>query len=367
MKSLQDFLVLILSGILEGVVDERSSGGPHFSHQVRGLINFIFKKYPTRKILQSQLQRPNKKFEHFAEYTAFLCTFVCSNESCVPSYYKMYRADEMQWRKWYLLFEQLGRCIIAAGVDAQASANGAQTGERLPFVCAMGPGAVVGAGLFLAHMDTMKYRARTTVRSGTPPKGLPRLLNLRQKERPRRALGLDSHMVGSTTATMPQLCLLSSCCSTMFLHIACQISFLGPKKRAEWSCVILFCKPGGGCLGRSAGFFQAKQPLQAAISLAKVPLIHHGYSRAPGPNPDKLLYSLSCDACDCSFAASTTSAQSFRADMWCAPYGSKSADPHEDGHELWSCSGRPKGIWACRVLPRTGHQNCNTALACSGD
>ena len=60
MKSLQDFLVLILSGILEGVVDERSSGGPHFSHQVRGLINFIFKKYPTRKILQSQLQRPNK-------------------------------------------------------------------------------------------------------------------------------------------------------------------------------------------------------------------------------------------------------------------------------------------------------------------
>ena len=93
----------------------------------------------------------------------------------------MYRADEMQWRKWYLLFEQLGRCIIAAGVDAQASANGAQTGERLPFVCAMGPGAVVGAGLFLAHMDTMKYRARTTVRSETPRKGVPRLLNLRQR------------------------------------------------------------------------------------------------------------------------------------------------------------------------------------------
>jgi hypothetical protein len=32
---MQDFLVLILSGIVEGVVDEKFSGGPHLSHQVR--------------------------------------------------------------------------------------------------------------------------------------------------------------------------------------------------------------------------------------------------------------------------------------------------------------------------------------------
>ena len=59
---------------------------------------------------------------------------------------------------------QLGRCILAAGMEGQATAGGVQTAERLPFVCSMGPGTVVGAGPFLAHMDTMKYRARTAVR-----------------------------------------------------------------------------------------------------------------------------------------------------------------------------------------------------------
>mmetsp|Transcript_29313 Transcript_29313/g.77001 ORF Transcript_29313/g.77001 Transcript_29313/m.77001 type:complete len:1413 (+) Transcript_29313:40-4278(+) len=51
---------------------------------------------------------------------------------------------------------QLGRCIEAAGDTSGVS-------ERAPFVCTMGPGAVVAPGLFLAHMDTMKYRARTQV------------------------------------------------------------------------------------------------------------------------------------------------------------------------------------------------------------
>ena len=135
MKSLQDFLVLILSGILEGVVDERSSGGPHFSHQVRALINFILKKYPTRKILQSQLQRPNKKFEHFAEYTAFLCTFVCSNESCVPSYYKMYRADEMQVKEMIFTFraarQVYNRRRSRCASECERRANWRETAFRL--------------------------------------------------------------------------------------------------------------------------------------------------------------------------------------------------------------------------------------------
>jgi hypothetical protein len=38
----QDFLVLILSGTLEGVVDEKFAGGPHLSHQVRQIRPCVF-------------------------------------------------------------------------------------------------------------------------------------------------------------------------------------------------------------------------------------------------------------------------------------------------------------------------------------
>ena len=43
-------------------------------------------------------------------------------------------------------------------------AGGRETLERIPNVCMLGPGAVLGGGLFLTYFDSMLLRARTDVR-----------------------------------------------------------------------------------------------------------------------------------------------------------------------------------------------------------
>ncbi len=64
----------------------------------------------------------------------------------------------------------LGRCVNNAGhgsdnggAHSSNSSGGGDASERLPNVCMFGPGAVLGAGLFLTYFDSMQLRARTEV------------------------------------------------------------------------------------------------------------------------------------------------------------------------------------------------------------
>jgi hypothetical protein len=63
----------------------------------------------------------------------------------------------------------LGRCVSNAGrggdkVGSHSSDGGGGGGdERQPIVCMLGPGAVLGGGIFLTYFDSMQLRARTEV------------------------------------------------------------------------------------------------------------------------------------------------------------------------------------------------------------
>ncbi len=61
-----------------------------------------------------------------------------------------------------------GSCSDYSGADCSGggqgkSCSGSNAAERLPNVCMVGPGAVLGGGLFLTYFDAMQLRARTKV------------------------------------------------------------------------------------------------------------------------------------------------------------------------------------------------------------
>ena len=64
----------------------------------------------------------------------------------------------------------LGRCVSNAGRGgdndgghSSIGGGGDDAAERLPIVCMLGPGAVLGGGVFLTYFDSMQLRARTEV------------------------------------------------------------------------------------------------------------------------------------------------------------------------------------------------------------
>ncbi len=71
-----------------------------------------------------------------------------------------------------LCVSNAGRCGVnsgdhssggSGGSGSSGSSGGSNAAERLPNVCTFGPGAVLGAGLFLTYFDSMQLRARMEV------------------------------------------------------------------------------------------------------------------------------------------------------------------------------------------------------------